>query len=102
MKKKDKRIEKYSKLGIKFIPCDEDSQTYKTQFGNGLFRFSNSGSNVDPVEQAGVTINENSVVAMGAVVTKDVPTNTVVGGVPAKVMYSKEEYNKIKNNLYIA
>lgn len=46
------------------------------------------------VIKAGVTIGENSVVAMGAVVTKDVPPDTVVGGVPAKVMYSKEEYNK--------
>ena len=46
------------------------------------------------VIKAGVTIGKNSVVAMGAVVTKDVPPNTVVGGVPAKEMYSKEEYNK--------
>ena len=34
----------------------------------------------------GVTIGENSVVAAGAVVTKDVPANTVVAGVPAKVI----------------
>ena len=46
------------------------------------------------VIKAGVTVGENSVVAMGAVVTKDVPPNTVVGGVPAKMMYSKEEYDK--------
>ncbi|MDI1315623.1 DapH/DapD/GlmU-related protein [Prosthecobacter sp.] len=32
----------------------------------------------------GVTIGENAVVAAGAVVTKDVPGNTVVGGIPAK------------------
>jgi len=32
----------------------------------------------------GVTIGENSIVAAGAVVTKDVPPNSVVGGVPAK------------------
>jgi len=32
----------------------------------------------------GVTIGDNSVVAAGAVVTKDVPANTVVAGVPAK------------------
>ena len=32
----------------------------------------------------GVTIGHHSVVAAGAVVTKDVPSNTVVGGVPAK------------------
>jgi len=34
----------------------------------------------------GVTIGENSVVAAGAVVTKDVPDNTIVGGVPAKII----------------
>ena len=32
----------------------------------------------------GVTIGENSIVAAGAVVTQDVPSNTIVGGVPAK------------------
>ncbi len=32
----------------------------------------------------GVTIGDNSVVAAGAVVTKDVPENVVVGGIPAK------------------
>ena len=34
----------------------------------------------------GVTIGDNSVIAAGAVVTKDVPTNVVVGGVPAKII----------------
>lgn len=32
----------------------------------------------------GVTIGENAIVAAGAVVSKNVPANTVVGGVPAK------------------
>ena len=32
----------------------------------------------------GVTIGKHVVVAAGAVVTKDVPDNTIVGGVPAK------------------
>jgi acetyltransferase-like isoleucine patch superfamily enzyme len=32
----------------------------------------------------GVTIGENSIVAAGAVVNKNVPENTIVGGVPAK------------------
>jgi len=34
----------------------------------------------------GVTVGENAVVAAGAVVNKDVRDNTVVGGIPAKVI----------------
>lgn len=32
----------------------------------------------------GVTIGENAIVAAGAVVSKNVPDNTIVGGIPAK------------------
>ena len=42
------------------------------------------GSNVTILQ--GVTIGEWAVVAAGAVVTKDVPPYTVVGGIPAKVI----------------
>ena len=38
----------------------------------------------------GVTIGENAVVASGAVVSKDVPANTIVGGIPAKIIKSIE------------
>lgn len=34
----------------------------------------------------GVTIGDNAIIAAGSVVTKDVPSNTVVAGVPAKVI----------------
>ncbi|WP_460952353.1 DapH/DapD/GlmU-related protein [Spirosoma daeguense] len=34
----------------------------------------------------GITVGENAVVAAGAVVSRDVPPNTVVAGVPAKVV----------------
>lgn len=46
------------------------------------------GANVTILQ--GVTIGDNSVVAAGAVVTKDVPPNTVVGGVPARVIKTIE------------
>ena len=34
----------------------------------------------------GVTVGRNAVVAAGAVVSQDVPDNTVVGGIPAKII----------------
>jgi acetyltransferase-like isoleucine patch superfamily enzyme len=44
----------------------------------------------------GLRIGKNSVVAMGSVVTRDVPQNVVVMGVPAKVAYNREEYERKK------
>jgi len=35
---------------------------------------------------SGVTVGEGSVIAGGSVVTKDVPKNAIVGGVPAKII----------------
>lgn len=36
----------------------------------------------------GVNIGDNSIIAAGAVVTKDIPANSVAGGIPAKVIKS--------------
>ena len=55
----------------------------------------------------GVTIGEGAIVATGAVVTKDVPPYTIVGGVPAKIICRREEkeykygYHPEKEGLHV-
>lgn len=46
-----------------------------------------------------VVIGDNVVIAAGAVVTKDIPDNSVWGGIPAHHIETLEEYaNKVKEN----
>ena len=46
----------------------------------------------------GVTIGENSVIAAGSVVTRDVPPNTLVGGNPARVIRSIGDTEQLANS----
>jgi acetyltransferase-like isoleucine patch superfamily enzyme len=48
------------------------------------------------VLKPGITIGKNAVVGMGAVVTKDVPSETVVIGNPARAKYTRKEYDEKK------
>lgn len=51
----------------------------------------------------GVTIGDNCIIAAGAVITKDIPSNSVVAGVPAKVIKTSQEYyeNAKDNSLHL-
>ena len=77
-------VAEYIKSTKKFTTkFDEDTQTYKACFGNGLFRFSNSGSNVDPVEQAGVTINGTNLADVPSALGVVVGNNPNLGETPS-------------------
>jgi acetyltransferase-like isoleucine patch superfamily enzyme len=44
----------------------------------------------------GVTIGDGAVIGTHAVVTKDVPPNAIVGGVPAKVIRMRDEPQRLR------
>lgn len=48
----------------------------------------------------GVTINRDSVVAGNSVVTKDIPNNVIVAGVPAKIVKSSINWDRKRQSVY--
>ena len=62
--------------------ADKRHDLYPRPIKIGANAWIGSNSTVLP----GVNIGENAVVAAGSVVTRDVPANAVVAGVPAKVV----------------
>lgn len=66
----------------------------KIKIGNNVW----FGENVSVCK--GVTIGDNCIIGIGAVVTKDIPANSVAAGVPAKVICSYDEYFNKRQERY--
>ena len=63
---------------------------YRTHIGNDVW----IGAYVKIIE--GVSIGDGAIIAAGAVVTSDVPSYAIVGGVPAKVIRMRFKTNEIR------
>ena len=83
--------------GVKFITHDGGTLLYRNRvpdleitkpivIGNDVY----IGNNV--ILLPGVTVGNNVVIGAGAVVTRDIPDNSVAVGVPAKVIKTADEY----------
>lgn len=66
------------------ITC-HDSSTFDGTVGNVTIK-RGAYLGIGAIILPGITIGENSVVGAGAVVTKDVPPNTIVVGIPARAI----------------
>ena len=73
----------YAGLGIEFSNID---------YLDGIKIGNNVHVGTNAIIMLGVCIGDNCVVACGAVVTKDVKPNSIVGGVPARYIESLDEY----------
>lgn len=67
----------------------------KVKIGNNVWL----GENVTILK--GVTIGDNVIIGIGSIVTKDIPSNSVAVGVPAKIVGSYEEYYKKRRETYV-
>lgn len=77
--------------GGTWIFTDEDPSLQK--FGTIDIR-DNCFIGLNSIIMGNIVIGPNSIVAAGSVVTKDVPPGTIVGGNPAKVISTIEEYKE--------
>ena len=86
-------------------PTDPDIRNTELEFGLPIIVEDNVWFGANSTILPGVNIGKNSIIAAGAVVTKNVPSNTIVGGNPAKVIKQigktdKEKWKKEMRNYY--
>lgn len=77
-------FEKHNATGFTWVATDsEKCPVRRTQVGNDVW------IGVNSIILEGVKVGDGAVVGAGAVVTKDVPPYTIVGGVPAKFIKAR-------------
>lgn len=73
--------------GVRIATINHDfNDRHRTYYYGKVLIKKNAWIGMNAIINPGVTIGENAIVASGAVVTKDVEANTLVGGVPAKLI----------------
>lgn len=60
----------------------------KVKIGNNIY------FGTDVIVLKGVSIGDNCVIAAGSIITKDIPSNSVAAGAPARVLCTLEDYYK--------
>ena len=86
--------------GVRFITHDGGVWTlrgYDEKYKDvDLFGPIKVGNNVhigtDAIIMPGVTIGDNCIIGCGAIVTKDIPDNSIAVGIPARVIKTIDEY----------
>lgn len=86
--------------GLTLMTHDFTTLVFKNKYGeflpsSGKIKIGNNvyfGRNCTVLK--GVTIGDNCIVGFGSLVMRDVPANSVVAGVPAKVICSVDDYYK--------
>ena len=71
---------------IRNVYADYINSSGKVTIGNNV----RTGYNVTILK--GVTIGDNCFIAAGSMVTKSMPSNSIIGGVPARVLCSLDDY----------
>lgn len=77
-------------------PTDPTIRILELEFGLPIVVGDNVWIGANATILPGVTIGENAIVAAGAVVTKNVPANTIVGGNPARIIREITKKDKEK------
>lgn len=84
---------------IQFLTHDGSLNIFRKEIPNAnIYKPIIIGSNVfigyRVIIMPGVTIGNNVAIGAGSVVTKDIPSNSIAAGVPAKVLKTYDEYKE--------